>query len=97
MTGMYQSRDIVSQGKNNLGTRGPRIFVQGHIVLGRPITPPQMVCSPAKKVHIKTNVWFNGKKKTGFQENINVNLYFLGPISAYESKFPKANMFYVKI
>jgi len=40
MTGMYQSRDIVSQGTINLGTRGPRTFVQGHIVTGRPFTPP---------------------------------------------------------
>jgi hypothetical protein len=37
---MYQSRDIVSQGTIDLGTRGPRTFVQGHIVSGRPFTPP---------------------------------------------------------
>ena len=28
------------QGTINLGTRGPRTFVRGHIVLGRPVTPP---------------------------------------------------------
>ena len=39
MTGMYQSRDIVSQGTINLGTRGPRTFVRGHNVSGRPVTP----------------------------------------------------------
>jgi len=40
MTGMYQSRDIVLQGTINLGTRVPRTFVRGHIVLGRPVNPP---------------------------------------------------------
>jgi len=29
----------VSQETINLGTRGPRTFVQGHIVSGRPVTP----------------------------------------------------------
>jgi len=37
---MFQSRDVVSQGTINLGTRGPRRFVQEHIVSGRPVTPP---------------------------------------------------------
>jgi len=40
MTGKYQSWDIVSQGTINLGTRGPRTFVRGHIVSGRAVTPP---------------------------------------------------------
>ena len=40
MTGMYQSRDIVFLGRLILGTRGPRTFAPGHIVLGRPVTPP---------------------------------------------------------
>jgi len=42
MTGMYQSRDIVSQGTINLGTRCPRTFVRGHSVWGRPVTPPYL-------------------------------------------------------
>jgi len=37
---MFQSRDIVSQGTIHLGARGPRTFVLGHIVLGRPVNPP---------------------------------------------------------
>jgi len=40
MTGMYQSRDLVWQGTINFGTGGPRTFVKGHIVKGRPVTPP---------------------------------------------------------
>jgi len=32
----------VSQGTTNLGTRGPRTFVRGHIVLGCPVTPPSL-------------------------------------------------------
>jgi len=59
--------DIVSQGTINLGTKGTRTFAQGHIVWWCPVTPPQLVCNPAKKlyctVHIKTNVSFNGKTK----------------------------------
>jgi len=43
MPGMFQSREILSQGTINLGTRGPRTFVRGHIVLGRPFTPPQIL------------------------------------------------------
>jgi len=38
---MYQSREIVSQGTINLGTRGPKTFVRGHIVSGRPVTQPK--------------------------------------------------------
>jgi len=38
--GMYQSRDIVYLGRFILGTKGPRKFARGHIVTGRPITPP---------------------------------------------------------
>jgi len=30
----------VSQVTINLGTRGPRTFVRGHIVSGCPVTPP---------------------------------------------------------
>jgi len=41
MTGMYQCRDIMSPGTNNLGGRGLMTFVQGHIISGRPVTPPQ--------------------------------------------------------
>jgi len=40
MTGIYQSRDIVSQGTINLGTMGSRTFVRGHIASGCPVTPP---------------------------------------------------------
>ena len=40
MAGMYKSRDIVFLGRLILGTMGPRKFVWGHIVSGRPITPP---------------------------------------------------------
>ena len=36
MTWMYHWRVIVSSETINLGTRGPRTFVQGHIVSGRP-------------------------------------------------------------
>jgi len=43
MTGKYQSRDIVSHRTINLGTMGPRTFVQGHIVSGRPVTPPRFI------------------------------------------------------
>ena len=42
MTGMYQSRDIVSQGTINLGTRAPTTLVRGHVVSGRPVTPPNV-------------------------------------------------------
>jgi len=42
MTGMYQSRDIISQGTINLGTRGPRTFGRGHIVSGRLVIPPEI-------------------------------------------------------
>jgi len=35
---MYHSRDFVSQGTINLGTRCPRTFVRGHIVSVRPVT-----------------------------------------------------------
>jgi len=41
MTGMYQCRDIVSPGTIYLGSRSPITFVQGHIVSGRPVTPPE--------------------------------------------------------
>jgi len=46
---MYNDSDVsmqehVSPGTINLGTRGPRKFVQGHIVSGRPITPPKNAC-----------------------------------------------------
>jgi len=40
VTGMYQFRDIVFLVRLILGARSPRRFVRGHIVLGRPITPP---------------------------------------------------------
>jgi len=40
MTGMFQCRDIVFPGRFIQGTRGPRKFVLGHIVSGRPVTPP---------------------------------------------------------
>ena len=40
MTGRDQCKDIVSPGKINFGTRGSRKFARGHIVLGRPVTPP---------------------------------------------------------
>jgi len=40
MTGMYRSKDIGSQGTINVGTRGSRTFVRGHIVQGYPVTPP---------------------------------------------------------
>ena len=48
MTGMYQSRDSVSQGTINLGTWDPRTFVVGHLVLGRPITPHLMAANTEK-------------------------------------------------
>jgi len=35
-------RDIVSPETINLGTKGSRTFVQGHIVSGRPVTPPYL-------------------------------------------------------
>jgi len=35
----------MSQGTINLGTRGPRTFVVGHIVSGRPVTPPFFWCN----------------------------------------------------
>ena len=50
MTGMYKSRDIVSQGTINLGDQGSQDVRRGHIVSGRPVTPPvnvPMVLSPA--------------------------------------------------
>ena len=42
---MYNDRDVSMQGHCvsgtiNLGTSRPRKFVRGHIVSGRPITPP---------------------------------------------------------
>jgi len=40
MTGMYQSRDSGSQGTINVGTRGSRTFVRGHIVSRRLLTLP---------------------------------------------------------
>jgi len=40
MTGMYQSRDTVFLGRLIWGTRGPRTFVRGNIVSGRPVPPP---------------------------------------------------------
>ena len=40
MTGTYHSSNIVYSGTICLGTRVPRKFVRGHIVSGRPITPP---------------------------------------------------------
>jgi len=40
MTGTYHSWDIVCSRTINLGTRGLRKFARGHIVSGRPITPP---------------------------------------------------------
>jgi len=40
MIGMYQCRDIVSQGTISLAIRGPRTFVRGHIVTGRHVTLP---------------------------------------------------------
>jgi len=43
MTGMYQSRDIVSQGTIDLVTRGPRTFVLGHIVSERLVTPSAFI------------------------------------------------------
>ena len=52
MTGMYQIRDIVSQGMINLGTRGPRKFVQGHIVSGRPVTPPDKDTGNSRDIYI---------------------------------------------
>jgi len=53
---MYKSLDIVSRGTIDLGTSGPRIFVRGHIVSGRPVTPPLFVMVDfrqwAKPIHI---------------------------------------------
>ena len=49
MTGMYQCRNIVSPGTINFGTRGPRTFVRGHIVSGRPVTPPHHLLSYKKE------------------------------------------------
>jgi len=73
MTGMYQSGNIVSQGTINLGTRGSRTFVQGHIFSGHPVTSPQLVCNPAKKLYSsyqnKRLVQWKDKK-TGIQEEI---------------------------
>ena len=42
MTGMYQYREIMFLGRFILGTRGPRKYVRGRIVSGRPITPPYL-------------------------------------------------------
>jgi len=39
---MHQSRDIASQGTIDMGTWGPRTFVRGRIVLGRPVIPPRI-------------------------------------------------------
>jgi len=49
MAGLYQCRDIVSLGTINLGTRGPRTFVRGHIVWGRSVTPPLKYCQTKPK------------------------------------------------
>jgi len=38
MTGRYLCRDVVFPGRFIWGTRGPRKFVRGHIVSGRPVT-----------------------------------------------------------
>jgi len=43
MTGMSQCRDIVLPGRLIKLTRGPRTFVQEHIVSGRPVTPPNFM------------------------------------------------------
>jgi len=40
MTGMYQGRDTVFPGRFIQGTRDPRKFARGHILSGRPVTPP---------------------------------------------------------
>jgi len=46
MTGVNHSRDIVSRGMINLETRIPRTFIRGHIVSGRPVTPPRIPVIP---------------------------------------------------
>jgi len=45
MTGMYQCMDIVYLGQFILGTRGPRQFIRGHIVPGRPMSAVSSVLS----------------------------------------------------
>jgi len=40
LSGMYRCRDIVLTGRFIWGTMGSRKFVSGHIVSGRPVTPP---------------------------------------------------------
>jgi len=42
MAVMYQCRDIELPGRFILGTRGLTKFVRGHIVSGRPVTPPTL-------------------------------------------------------
>ena len=44
MARVYQFRDIVFPGLFIKGTRGPRTFVPGHIVSGRPVTAPIFGC-----------------------------------------------------
>ena len=40
MTGIYHCRDVIFPGRFIFVTRGPREFVQRHIISGRPITTP---------------------------------------------------------
>ena len=55
---MYQFRDIVSQGTINGGTRGPRTFVRGHLISGRPVTPPMWLPKSAHKYIVLASAWY---------------------------------------
>jgi len=57
MTGKYHFRNIVSPNTSNFVTRGPRKFLQGHIVLERPVTPPV-----EQRTHTHTDITVSGQK-----------------------------------
>jgi len=57
MTGMHQYRDIVSHGTINLGNRGPRTFVWGHILSGRSVTPPNKSIEESRQTNATLEKW----------------------------------------